>query len=840
MHAGWGQESSMGFMQSYRGNTNMIDKLRTFIHLSVFAAAIAVTGCGAGSTSGPTGGTSDNPSQSASSYTLTTSRAGSGTVNASSGQINCGSTCSDSYTSGTSVVLTATADTNYTFTGWSGSGVSCAGTGTCTVSMTADRAVTATFSQNGASSYTLTVNKTGSGTVTSNTGGINCGSTCSTSYTSGTPVTLTATPSANYIFTGWSGAGCSGTGSCAVTMSAARTVSATFAPSTYTLTVNKTGTGTVTSSPAGINCGSTCSASFSNGAIVALTAVAGTNYTFAGWGGACSGTGTCNVTVSTAQTVTATFNATASNYTLTVTKVGSGTVTSDTGAINCGSTCSASITANTSVVLTATPSGGYTFSGWSGGGCSGTGTCTVSMSTIRAVAATFVSSSGGITYYVAPSPTGNDSYNGTSLATPFATIGHAVSVVNQGDIIEVRAGTYTQAVMITRPGSSSGWITMRAYNGERAILRSTGSGPTLYFYHDNCDESQIGSGSGNTDCQAFYWILQGLEIQGSPSGGGDGNTVKIDVPKVKLVGNKLCCAVADIVKLVRTSNDVEILNNEIWQDSAVVQWSDNAQGVDIVGADRVRVAGNYVHDVPNIGIYAKGNSRDTIFENNRMVNIGDANNGHAIMMGQSTDFDRMVDGDYESYNGIVRNNVVVNATWSCVATASSQNVHIYNNSCYNTGTTVHGSILISNEAETNQAGTNIEIRNNIFYGSSSHPVINIKSDALTDPTSLHIDHNIYYTGPSQSPTFTWDLYGQDGIDFNAWQTLYQTHSGQTDSSQVTDPLYSNTSGLSTTPLTLQGASPAINTGVNTTYVPSDFLGTSRPQNGTTDIGAYEY
>jgi virginiamycin B lyase len=78
--------------------------------------------------------------------------------------------------------------------------------------------------------YTLNVYKSGSGggTVTSNPAGINCGSTCSHDYDSGTPVILTATPAVGSTFAGWSGSGCSGTGTCYVSMTADRTVTATF------------------------------------------------------------------------------------------------------------------------------------------------------------------------------------------------------------------------------------------------------------------------------------------------------------------------------------------------------------------------------------------------------------------------------------------------------------------------------------------------------------------------------------------------------------------------------------------------------------------------------------
>ena len=62
----------------------------------------------------------------------------------------------------------------------------------------------------GIDSHTLSVTKSGNGhgTVTSSPGGIACGATCSNWFASGGDVTLTATPSADSAFTGWSGGGC--------------------------------------------------------------------------------------------------------------------------------------------------------------------------------------------------------------------------------------------------------------------------------------------------------------------------------------------------------------------------------------------------------------------------------------------------------------------------------------------------------------------------------------------------------------------------------------------------------------------------------------------------------
>lgn len=81
----------------------------------------------------------------------------------------------------------------------------------------------------------------------------------------------------------------------------------------FVLTITKTGNGTITSNPSGINCGTSCSANFSNNTSVTLTATSVTGNTFAGWTGACSGTGTCTVSMTAARTVGATFSASTNN-----------------------------------------------------------------------------------------------------------------------------------------------------------------------------------------------------------------------------------------------------------------------------------------------------------------------------------------------------------------------------------------------------------------------------------------------------------------------------------------------------------------------------------------------
>lgn len=321
--------------------------------------------------------------------TLTVSLQGQGTVTSSPAGINCGTGCSYAFTQGIPVNLTATPANGHVFSSWSGA---CTGSSTtCQVTMQSAKNVTAKFTAHPLGQFGLTVVVRGSGTVTG--GGIDCPNTCSQGETANSNVTLKATPSQHMTFTGWSGA-CTGTSlTCKVTMSQAQTVHANFASaSQYTLSVTSGTGGTVTTQPAGIDCGTVCQASFDSGTQVTVDADPAPGYVFISWSGACAGTQTCDLTMDGNQSLKATFAATPpQTYSLTVHDAGSGTVTSTPAGINCGSACSSAFTADTPVSLTATPASGYYFSGWSGA-CSGSGACVVDMDQKASVTANFKSS----------------------------------------------------------------------------------------------------------------------------------------------------------------------------------------------------------------------------------------------------------------------------------------------------------------------------------------------------------------------------------------------------------------------------------------------------------------
>ena len=165
------------------------------------------------------------------------------------------------------------------------------------------------------------------------------------------------------------------------------------------LTVTKSGmgTGTITSNPAGINCGMDCSLVNSENIILILNAIPDSNSLFAGWSGDCTSCGInpdCAISIDSDKTCTATFNP--NYYTLTVTKsgTGNGSVTSSPEGITCGADCSETYSKTAkpkNMKLKVNPDAYSTFLGW-GGDCQEQGTkptCTIRMDSDKHVTASF-------------------------------------------------------------------------------------------------------------------------------------------------------------------------------------------------------------------------------------------------------------------------------------------------------------------------------------------------------------------------------------------------------------------------------------------------------------------
>jgi 6-phosphogluconolactonase (cycloisomerase 2 family) len=295
----------------------------TFARFRLQAAGSAHPGAGGG---GGVGEVEDyKVNITASTNPINVTRIGNGTGTVASlapyaNVIDCGTTCTASFPDTATVALHATPGTGSDFTGWdtvTANDCSSFGAADCSLSMGSPRTAIAVFTLQ---TFLLTVNST-NGTVTSlapHAGDINCGATCTHTYNYGDTVELVATPDTNYTFNGWTGGGCesAGTGHCLVTMTAATSVTATFVLNARSLHVDLAGSGggTVTSSPAGINCGTIsgvdCDEAYVINTVVDLSETPDPGSLFTSWTGCDSiqPGNVCRVTMSANKTVTATFD----------------------------------------------------------------------------------------------------------------------------------------------------------------------------------------------------------------------------------------------------------------------------------------------------------------------------------------------------------------------------------------------------------------------------------------------------------------------------------------------------------------------------------------------------
>jgi hypothetical protein len=233
---------------------------------------------------------------------VTVAGAGAGSVTSSPVGIDCPGDCDESWVLTQNVELAATPDPGSYFVGWSGD---CAGAAACNFAMSADRAVTATFGL--LRTLDVALAGPGGGGVTSVPAGVACPGDCTEAFADGTPVALTAVPGPGSYFAGWSG-DCAGTGPCNLTMSAARSATATFGLlRTLSVTLAGAGSGGVASVPAGIACPGDCTEAFIENTPVTLTATPAVGSFFVGWSGDCSGSDSCQPVLTADRAVTATF-----------------------------------------------------------------------------------------------------------------------------------------------------------------------------------------------------------------------------------------------------------------------------------------------------------------------------------------------------------------------------------------------------------------------------------------------------------------------------------------------------------------------------------------------------
>lgn len=274
-------------------------------------------------------------------------------------------------------------------------------------------------------------------------------------------------------------------------------------PSPFSITVvkNGNGKGTVTSAPAALDCGTICAAAYPAGTSVTLTATPEAPSLFGGWGGACSGTAPCTVTVDKVVAVTATFSLPKQTVKVSKSGTGSGTVKSTPLGIDCGLGCEGQFDQGSNVKLVATPAAGSAFAGWKQG-CTGDKDCNLTIGN----AATLVEAE--FTTFATWDP---------NWSTP-DTITYA-----NGNL-SIASNSATRKNARTTVGRSTGayYWELKANSGSAANnhggigLAESVMPPTAAYMGSEPSGFSFGYGAANT---TFYIMWAGASFAGSPPAG---------------------------------------------------------------------------------------------------------------------------------------------------------------------------------------------------------------------------------------------------------------------------------------------------------------------------------
>lgn len=384
------------------------------------------------------------------------------TVNAANGSVS-RSPNKTTYTVGETVTLTPSANACYHFANWSGDASGSANP--LTITMNASKTITANFAIN---TYTLTTNAA-NGSITRNPN--------KTTYNCGETVTLTAGANSTYHFANWSGDASGSANPLTVTMNADKTITANFALSTYSLTVNATN-GSVSRSPN--------KTAYNHGETVSLTPTANSGYHFDHWSGDSSGSASpLTVTMNANKTITANFAI--DRYTLTVSVWKGGTVVSP-------GIGSFTFDRGTQVTLEADALPHFAFMNWAGDVFAAENPVSVTMDRDRQISAQFVSLLD--TLYVdsdAPHDPGpndrlvSDPAEDGTPEHPFDAIREAMTLAHAGAEIVVDDGVYRHPTIDDFTGKTltvrGAWLTDPNLPGN-LVLENEGAGPVVKFGPD--------------------------------------------------------------------------------------------------------------------------------------------------------------------------------------------------------------------------------------------------------------------------------------------------------------------------------------------------------------------
>jgi hypothetical protein len=415
-----------------------------------------------------------------------------------------------------------------------------------------------------------------------------------------------------------------------------------------------------------------------------------------------------------------------------------------------------------------------------------------------------VNPSTGHTYYV--SPTGNNSNTG-SADSPWLTIQNAVNIVQPGDTVIVRAGSYAGFILgwdVPEAGTASKPITFEA--DPNAAAGSVVINAKNYETHAGID----------LEPGCDYITISGFTID--DSGGitdslDHGEGIKVAANNDVITGNTISGIVYGFGMIADNATNVALRNNTITGTGNLGD-PNYGHGIYLSGSlDGAVVQGNTIHDNSYIGIHINGDLSEggvglvthALIEDNLIYKNGQ--NGINADGLQSSVIENNLIYGYQRY-GI--------ALYQIDAADGSKNNVIVNNTIVSTVAGAGAAVRILD------GGTGNAILNNILLGGDDIAV-RISSDSLSGFVSnYNIGGGVYQSEDSGSIETLAQWRTQTGKDQNT-QTATAAH------------LFVNAAADN---YHLAAGSPALNAGTNTDAAATDIVGTLRPS-GQVDIGAYQ-
>ncbi|BAZ30903.1 Parallel beta-helix repeat protein [Cylindrospermum sp. NIES-4074] len=428
---------------------------------------------------------------------------------------------------------------------------------------------------------------------------------------------------------------------------------------------------------------------------------------------------------------------------------------------------------------------------------------------IKQRSSTLISQTTSKTYYV--SGTGSDNNSGLSTSYPFRTIQKAANLTNPGDTVLIMNGEYTnadpngQVVKITRTGTSTGWISYKAYTGHFPKLRHNGWNGILIQNGASYIEIKGLEIIGNNANITYDYALSQKNNTSNPL--TSGNCISIDGRSnghphhIRIIYNKIHDCGGAGISAIQTDY-VTIDNNEVYNNAWYSPFGNS--GISLWQNWRFDDSTGYKMFVRMNKVY--NNRQDIPF-----IGTGEIEDGSGIIIDDSRNTQN--GSTLGAYTGrtLIENNISFNNGGSGIHTYLSDYVYIANNTTYLNNQSqkmTSGQIFTNNSCE-------VYITNNILYAYYGKKVNSNWSDTPCVKNSVLYNYNVYANTDTNSTNSA--IKGPNDI--------------------FADPRFVN---ASIGDFRLQSTSPAINKGDARTYLKTDFAGNPRPSGSAYDIGAYEY